>query len=55
MAQNDSAIRDSVKEYYGNRLQSTKDLKTTACCHNSSLPNELREPFKKIHPEVLSH
>ena len=54
MSTNNSSIRDAVKEYYSKTLQSTDDLKTTACCDGSSIPNELIEPLKNIHPEVLS-
>ena len=54
MSTNNSSIRDAVKEYYSQTLQSTEDLKTTACCDVSSIPNELREPLNNIHPEVLS-
>ena len=48
---NDSVI-DSVRRYYGEVLQSGKDLKTSACCTIDSVPQYLRELIGKIHPEV---
>ncbi len=45
---------DSVKDYYGKQLQSSSDLKTTACCDASSVPNWLKPLLANIHPEVLS-
>jgi arsenite methyltransferase len=43
-----------VKDYYGKQLQSSADLKTTACCDISSVPEWLKPMLAKIHPEVLS-
>ena len=45
---------DSVKDYYGRQLQSSNDLKTTACCDTSQVPNWLRLLLAHIHPEVTS-
>ena len=28
----DSRVRDDVREYYGETLKSSTDLRTTACC-----------------------
>ncbi|MDI1309319.1 MAG: methyltransferase domain-containing protein [Methylotenera sp.] len=45
---------DSVKDYYGRQLQSSDDLKTTACCDISQVPNWLKPLLARIHPEVTS-
>jgi len=42
---------ESVKEYYGKTLNTNKDLKTNACCLMDSLPKNIREVLKEIHPE----
>lgn len=47
-----SSTIESVKEYYGKVLQSSADLKTSACCSIEVLPAEVREVLKDIHPEV---
>jgi arsenite methyltransferase len=49
----DDAFRASVSDYYGATLQSTADLKTSACCPVDSAPAEHRSILSKIHPEVL--
>ncbi|MCB1665630.1 MAG: methyltransferase domain-containing protein [Pseudomonadales bacterium] len=46
--------RDVVKDYYGKTLQSSEDLKTTACCDISAVPEWLKPLLANIHPEVLS-
>lgn len=43
-----------VQDYYGKQLQSTEDLKTTACCDISAIPAWLKPLLSNIHPEVLS-
>jgi arsenite methyltransferase len=45
---------DVVKEYYGKELQSTSDLKTSACCDTSAVPAWLKPVLSNIHEEVLS-
>lgn len=42
-----------VKKYYGEILQSSKDLKTNACCGAGVLPPHLKEIVAQIHPEIL--
>lgn len=44
---------ESVKEYYGKILEKSSDLKTNACCLTDSMPKNLREIIKDIHPEVI--
>jgi len=45
---------DIVQDYYGRQLQSTNDLKTSACCDISAVPEWLKPLLSKIHPDVLS-
>jgi SAM-dependent methyltransferase len=47
-------MHEVVQDYYGKQLQSTADLKTTACCDISSLPDWLKPLLGRIHPDVLS-
>ena len=45
---------DVVQDYYGKQLQSSDDLKTTACCDISQIPNWLKPLLSNIHDDVLS-
>ena len=45
---------DIVQDYYGKQLQSTADLKTSACCDIEAIPEWLKPLLSKIHPDVLS-
>ncbi|MCG8430521.1 MAG: arsenosugar biosynthesis radical SAM protein ArsS, partial [Candidatus Omnitrophica bacterium] len=47
------SVREAVRDYYGNTLQATADLKTGACCPNETLPSEHKKILKLIHPEIL--
>lgn len=47
-------MHDIVQDYYGNQLQHSGDLKTSACCDISQTPAWLRPLLARIHPEVLS-
>jgi SAM-dependent methyltransferase len=47
-------MHELVKDYYGKQLQSTQDLKTSACCDTEQVPDWLRPLLGKVHPEVLS-
>lgn len=47
-------MHDVVQDYYGKQLQQTSDLKTSACCDISLVPQWLKPLLAKIHPEVLS-
>lgn len=47
-------MHEVVQDYYGKQLQSSADLKTTACCDTSNFPNWLKPLLEGIHPEVLS-
>jgi arsenite methyltransferase len=45
---------EQVRDYYGRQLAGSEDLKTTACCDSSQVPEWLRPLLARIHPEVLS-
>ncbi|SNT74844.1 methyltransferase domain-containing protein [Amphiplicatus metriothermophilus] len=45
-------IRQNVQEYYGERLQTSADLRTDACCTLEAAPAWLREALRDVHPEV---
>ncbi len=47
-------MHEVVQDYYGKQLQGTEDLKTTACCDASAMPEWLKPLLSRIHPEVLS-
>ena len=49
-----AATYDIVTDYYGRQLQGTIDLKTSACCDVSTMPEWLKPLLARIHPEVLS-
>lgn len=43
---------ESIKEYYGEVLKSSKDLKTSACCTADSPEPRIKEALKNIHDDV---
>jgi len=45
-------LRHILFRYYGSKLQTNADLKTTACCA-ASIPKKLRALLKDIHENVL--
>jgi SAM-dependent methyltransferase len=45
---------DTVKEYYGETLQTSADLQTGACCTASAPPDHLKAVLAKVHDEVLA-
>ncbi|MCG3857638.1 methyltransferase domain-containing protein [Psychrobacter sp. Ps2] len=47
-------MHDVVQNYYGKELQSTNDLKTSACCDISNMPEWLKPLLANIHDEVLN-
>ena len=47
-----SSIIESVKEYYGKKLQSNDDLKTAACCATQKPPVEIRAILPLIADEI---
>lgn len=47
-------VLNDVKEYYGQVLTGTEDLKTNACSTAGRPPEHVRLALKNIHPDVLS-
>lgn len=47
-------MHEIVKDYYGKQLQTSDDLKTSACCDASQVPVWLKPLLARIHPEVMS-
>jgi len=50
----ESSTHREVQRYYGETLESSDDLKTTACCTATAPPDYARDILASIHPEVLS-
>ena len=46
-------MAEHVKEYYGEVLQKSEDLKTNACCTVAVYPKEIKEILSVIHEEVV--
>ncbi len=46
------AQQAAVRSYYGETLQSSNDLRTTACCSVDAMPQPLRALLSRLHPEV---
>ncbi|MFC5524751.1 methyltransferase domain-containing protein [Rhodanobacter ginsengisoli] len=46
------AQQSAVRSYYGETLQSSGDLRTTACCSIDAMPEYLRAILARLHPEV---
>jgi len=46
------SMRESVKAYYGETLQSTADLKSDACCEIAAPSAAVQAAMANIHPEV---
>ncbi len=51
--QGSATTHEMVQEYYGQVLQGTQDLKTSACCTANGLPRHLRAIIKQIEPEIV--
>ncbi|UQA97066.1 methyltransferase domain-containing protein [Streptomyces halobius] len=47
-----SSVEATVKEYYGQVLASTADLKTTACCTDAAPPAHIAAALARVHEEV---
>lgn len=45
-------MKDAVKEYYGKVLQHSNDLKTDACCTDSSIPGYVKKAMANVSDEV---
>lgn len=49
-----NGTHDKVREYYGRRLQSSNDLKTSACCSTESIPAAHKRILSEIEDEILT-
>lgn len=49
-----NTIHSDVKEYYGETLQSSIDLKTSACCPIDAMPSFLKPLLANIHDDVIT-
>jgi SAM-dependent methyltransferase len=47
-------IQQLVQSYYGQELQSSADLRTSACCDADAVPAWLKPLLARVHPEVSS-
>ncbi len=47
-------MHEVVQNYYGRQLSGSSDLKTSACCDPSQMPEWLKPLLARIHPDVLS-
>ena len=47
-------MQEVVQAYYGQELQGTADLKTSACCDADAVPGWLKPLLARVHPEVSS-
>ena len=47
-------MHSAVQTYYGSTLSGTGDLRTSACCDASSVPDALKPLLARIHPEVMA-
>ncbi|MCF7982732.1 MAG: methyltransferase domain-containing protein [Pseudomonadales bacterium] len=47
-------MQDEVKNYYGDVLQNSEDLKTDACCTDTAMPSYLKRVLSQVHEEVLN-
>jgi len=45
-------VRDITKEYYGQHLQASEDLKTNACCTTAEPPAHIAEAISNVHDAV---
>lgn len=47
-------LREGVKQYYGEELKSSADLRTSACCSIESIPEHHKAILSQIDDEILS-
>lgn len=47
-------MHDLVKDYYGQKLKSSADLRTSACCDASQMPDWMKPLLARIHPDVTA-
>ena len=49
----EASIHESVRQYYGEVLQGSGDLQTSACCPVGAMPPHIAAIVSQIHPEVV--
>lgn len=49
-----TAVHEQVQHYYGQELQTSADLKTSACCDPSAMPEWLKPLLANVNPTVLA-
>lgn len=49
-----SDLHDQVSTYYGKTIQTTKDLKTSACCADIEYPTHIKEILAELHDETMA-
>lgn len=49
-----TAVRESVSKYYGETLQKTEDLRTSACCTAKPPPKDVIEVLRRVPEEIRS-
>lgn len=54
MEEDQGKVFDEVKEYYGQILAGSKDLKTNACTSCGAPPAHVRAALRNVHPEVIA-
>ncbi|MEH6605973.1 MAG: methyltransferase domain-containing protein [Pseudomonadales bacterium] len=47
-------MHEIVKEYYGQTLSNSEDLKTDACCTDESMPDYIKPILSMVHDDVLT-
>lgn len=47
-------MHELVKDYYGNQLKGSADLRTSACCDASQMPAWMKPLLARIHPDVMA-
>jgi radical SAM/Cys-rich protein len=48
----DFDVKESVKQYYGEELKGTLDLKTSACCTLDSIPEQVKKALPYVADEI---
>lgn len=49
-----NTLLENVQQYYGSTLNSSADLKTSACCTDDAQPDYIRAILSDIEPEILA-
>jgi arsenite methyltransferase len=53
MTNGSSTLLQSAQDYYGNVLQKSSDLRTSACCSKPSNDRRVKAAMKRIHADVI--